>query len=261
VVTGTLPSGQQGAPLILQFRRRGGAWTDVASGSTGPGGGYRLAARLTRSGEIRVIVADGPAARTDGSASAPHGFSVGSLLRARALRSSVVQGNPALVAGRLVDAGPGRRVDLQCRAGTGWQTVARTSTEREGAFRLRFTPMAMRPLQLRVRFAGDDDLGPAQTSVGRITVLHNALASWYGPGFYGRPVACGGAPLGYNQLGVAHRTLPCGTAVTLRYRGRSLRVRVIDRGPFVGAREFDLTRATKVRLRFRGVGVVQVSLA
>ena len=55
-------------------------------------------------------------------------------------------------------------------------------------------------------------------------------------------------------MGVANKTLPCGTLVTLRYDGRTVRVAVIDRGPYVAGREFDLTEATKQALGFGGVG-------
>ena len=73
------------------------------------------------------------------------------------------------------------------------------------------------------------------------------LASWYGPGFYGNRTACGQT---YSPaiLGVAHRTLPCGTLVTLTYGGRSVTVPVIDRGPFVSGRTLDLSYATKLAL-------------
>jgi len=57
-------------------------------------------------------------------------------------------------------------------------------------------------------------------------------------------------------MGVANRTLPCGTLVTLRYNGRTVRVPVIDRGPYVGSREFDLTEATKLALGFGDTGTV-----
>jgi rare lipoprotein A (peptidoglycan hydrolase) len=57
-------------------------------------------------------------------------------------------------------------------------------------------------------------------------------------------------------LGVANRTLPCGTRVTLRYRGRRVRVPVIDRGPYVGGREYDLTAATKQALGFPSTGAL-----
>jgi len=59
---------------------------------------------------------------------------------------------------------------------------------------------------------------------------------------------------------VANKSLPCGTPITLRYRGRSVRVRVVDRGPFVAGREFDLTAATKRRLGFGSVGTIWVAV-
>lgn len=66
--------------------------------------------------------------------------------------------------------------------------------------------------------------------------------SWYGPGFYGKRTACGVA---YTRevLGVAHRTLPCGTLVTFRNpaNGRTVTVRVIDRGPYVPGRQWDMS--------------------
>ncbi|HZA88842.1 MAG TPA: septal ring lytic transglycosylase RlpA family protein [Solirubrobacterales bacterium] len=68
-------------------------------------------------------------------------------------------------------------------------------------------------------------------------------------------MACGGT-LTPSTVGVAHRSMPCGTRLTLRHAGRSVRVEVIDRGPFVGGREFDLTGATKNRLNFGSTGTV-----
>jgi rare lipoprotein A (peptidoglycan hydrolase) len=55
---------------------------------------------------------------------------------------------------------------------------------------------------------------------------------------------------------VANKTLPCGTKLTLRNGRHTLRVRVIDRGPYVAGREFDLTQATARRLHFRGHGAI-----
>ena len=88
-----------------------------------------------------------------------------------------------------------------------------------------------------------------------MTVYRPAAASYYGPGLYGGALACGGT-LQPGTLGVAHKWLPCGTKVRLRYRGRSITVPVIDRGPYVGGRDFDLTEATKDRLHFPDLGVV-----
>lgn len=66
--------------------------------------------------------------------------------------------------------------------------------------------------------------------------------SWYGPGFYGNRTACGVVVLQKDTIGVAHRSLPCGTRVTFRHDGKTVVTRVIDRGPYVAGRIFDLTR-------------------
>jgi rare lipoprotein A len=81
------------------------------------------------------------------------------------------------------------------------------------------------------------------------TVYRPAVASWYGPGFYGRKTACG-VRMTRTLLGVAHRKLPCGTEVALTYRGRSIVVPVVDRGPFRAGRRWDLTAATADALGF-----------
>ncbi len=66
--------------------------------------------------------------------------------------------------------------------------------------------------------------------------------SWYGPGFYGKRTACGVAYT-TSLMGVAHRTLPCGTLVTFRNpaNGRQVTVPVIDRGPYVAGRQWDMS--------------------
>jgi rare lipoprotein A len=75
-------------------------------------------------------------------------------------------------------------------------------------------------------------------------------ATWYGPGLYGRRTACG-AKLTHHTLGVAHKRLPCGTDVAIRYRGRTVVVPVIDRGPYSRGVDYDLTYATARRLGMR----------
>lgn len=66
--------------------------------------------------------------------------------------------------------------------------------------------------------------------------------SWYGPGFYGSRTACG-ETLTTSLIGVANRTLPCGALVTFRNptNGRVVTARVVDRGPYVSGRQWDLT--------------------
>lgn len=70
--------------------------------------------------------------------------------------------------------------------------------------------------------------------------IYDPEVSWYGPGFYGKRTACG---LAYTTtiLGVAHRTLPCGTLVDFSYNGRTITVPVIDRGPYVVGRQWDIS--------------------
>jgi peptidoglycan lytic transglycosylase len=164
---------------------------------------------------------------------------------------NVRAGRRAVVTGTVLPRMAGLVTYLQIRDGKRWRTIDRDRTGAQGRYRLRDKrryPMSARSRVL-VRAGGDR----AKRRIGRLNVYREALASWYGPGFYGRRTGCGGT-LGYSQLGVAHKTLPCGTKVTLRHNGRRVRVPVIDRGPYSGAREYDLTAATARKLGFRGHG-------
>ncbi len=66
------------------------------------------------------------------------------------------------------------------------------------------------------------------------------IATWFGPGFYGKQTACG-QTLTPSVIGVANRTLPCGTLVQVRYNGQALTVPVLDRGPYGHGADWDLT--------------------
>jgi rare lipoprotein A len=96
---------------------------------------------------------------------------------------------------------------------------------------------------------------PTGTVRGKVVVYRTASASWYGPGLYGNKLACGGT-LTPGTVGVANKTLPCGTRVTLRYRGHDATVPVVDRGPYAAGRVYDLTAATKHKLHFGSTGMV-----
>jgi rare lipoprotein A (peptidoglycan hydrolase) len=88
-----------------------------------------------------------------------------------------------------------------------------------------------------------------------------AGASWYGgPSMWGRETACG-ETLRKNTLGVAHRSLPCGTTVKFVYHGHSLVTQVIDRGPYVHGRSWDLTQAASEALALEGIGQVRYAVA
>ncbi len=85
-------------------------------------------------------------------------------------------------------------------------------------------------------------------------------ASWYGPGLWGRKTACGQTLLP-GTLGVAHKKLPCGTTVKFVYHGREVVTQVIDRGPYVDGRAWDLTKAASDALGFEGVGRLRYAVA
>lgn len=82
--------------------------------------------------------------------------------------------------------------------------------------------------------------------------------SWYGPGFYGHRTACGYL-MTTSLIGVAHRTLPCGTRVILRNpaNGRVVTAVVVDRGPYVSGRAWDMTGGLCTALRHCYTGAIQ----
>jgi Lytic transglycolase len=93
------------------------------------------------------------------------------------------------------------------------------------------------------------------------SAFRTAGASWYGgPGMWGRRTACG-ETLRKDTLGVAHRSLPCGTTVKFVYHGHALVTQVIDRGPYVHGRSWDLTQAASEALELEGVGQVRYAVA
>src|SRR6478752_3191694 len=112
---------------------------------------------------------------------------------------------------------------------------------------------------------------PAERSHQEITVPKNAkvlytevgYASWYGPGFQKRNAA-NGQPYDMNGMTAAHRTLPLSTIarVTDVKTGDSVLVRITDRGPFVGDRVIDLSRAAARRLSVfqKGVALVRIEV-
>jgi rare lipoprotein A (peptidoglycan hydrolase) len=82
---------------------------------------------------------------------------------------------------------------------------------------------------------------PAPVATTAPAPAHNgAVATWFGPGFYGRQTACG-QTLTPGVIGVANRTLPCGTLVQITYKGHTLTVPVLDRGPYAHHASWDLT--------------------
>jgi hypothetical protein len=95
----------------------------------------------------------------------------------------------------------------------------------------------------------------ASDRTGRVYVFRRSYASYFGPGLYGSGLACGGH-LSPGTVGVAHKTLPCGTRVAFKVGNRVVTARVIDRGPYIAGRDWDLTTALKNKLGFGSTGTV-----
>ena len=85
------------------------------------------------------------------------------------------------------------------------------------------------------------------------------MASWYGPGFQGNHTANGEI---YNMYGytAAHKSLPFNTWLKVTHNGRSVFVRINDRGPYVGGRIIDLSLSGAQAIGISGVGFVSAEI-
>lgn len=156
-------------------------------------------------------------------------------------RATRIRGTSAGMAGQTI-AIESRRSRRQ-----GWNPVASVRVADDGTFVTSWKPTTTGRLELRAVSASASSSGTtgarAASAAERVIVYRKLTATWYGPGFYGNRTACGQV-LKTSTRGVAHRSLPCGTKVALRYRGRSVVVPVIDRGPYANGATYDLTGAT-----------------
>jgi 3D (Asp-Asp-Asp) domain-containing protein len=119
------------------------------------------------------------------------------------------------------------------------------------------TADSVRTFQRRHRVHADGVVG-ARTRKKIARSMPKSVASWYGPGFFGERTACG-VKLRHRTIGVAHRHLPCGTRVTLKYRGRYVRARVIDRGPYTRGVRWDLTQRTARKLHLTTTDTIRAA--
>ncbi len=104
------------------------------------------------------------------------------------------------------------------------------------------------------------DANPNFASINMIN-LGTMTASWYGPRFHGKTTANGET---YNQMAytAAHKTMPFGTLlkVTNLRNGKSLIVRINDRGPYIDGRDLDLSKGTALALGMIKRGVIKVKV-
>lgn len=175
-------------------------------------------------------------------------------------------GAPLRITGAFDTALADRRVRVERRTPAGrWQRVRTARVRSTGRFAAVWKTRSTRVHELRVVLeptaaAKADDGAATARAAGdapsvKIAVLGRVKATWYGPGLYGNRTSCG-VTLAPDTVGVAHRTLPCGTQVEFRRGGRTVVAPVIDRGPFANDATFDLTETVADRVGVTGVDPV-----
>jgi rare lipoprotein A len=153
----------------------------------------------------------------------------------------------------------GRTVEIE-RSGhqTNWQwaPTVHTTVAPDGSFSATWHTNHIGRFAIRAVITSTHSASSASvTSSLTTTVYRPSKASWYGPGMYGTQTACG-TTLTKRTIGVANRTLPCGMRVAIYFHGRTLTVPVIDHGPYVAGRDWDLTAATAQVLGIDGVATI-----
>ena len=174
--------------------------------------------------------------------------------------STVLERQVAVVTGAVPAAASGHGLWLQLRASSKrpWVTVASAAATAGGSFTIAWRAIRAGQLQLRVISAGVASTSSV-TATPQVTlsVYKPVVATWYGPGFYGNRTACG-EKLTRSIVGVADRTLPCGTPVSISYNGQTLTLPVIDRGPYANSATLDLTSAAAEELGLAETSTVEM---
>lgn len=133
-----------------------------------------------------------------------------------------------------------------------WASTASATIQPDGSFSAVWHTNHIGRFAIRAVIAGRSVAQAARdTPPLTITVYRPSRATLYGPGLYGRRTACR-RKLTRRTIGLANRTLRCGTKVALYYRGRTMVVPVIDRGPYANGADWDLTEATGRALGLHG---------
>ena len=195
-------------------------------------------------------------AEAGGGAVAPTGGHVATVTDGRitvSAKSNAVLGRTVRFRGHVPTSDAGRTITIERfddkRAD--WVPEAAAIVKADGGFVARWRTDHIGRFRLRATVDDDTTARASQASPElALTVYKPARATWYGPGFYGRTTACGQTMNRY-LVGVAHRTLPCGTNVAVMYKGRILTVPVVDRGPYANGAHWDLTYAAARALNFR----------
>lgn len=255
-VRGHLEGGMPADEVALERRKPHGEWRTIRTQTIDEEGRVEFhLSDLRRTATYRLAYTDPTTEMTSTSETAR--IRVRPKLRFRLRPHDVLKGRTVKLTGGLYPRVPtARRVVIHQKVSGEWRWVDKVSVN-DGSFSATFTARHRGHRRIRVTFRGDE-FNTKKKARRTLRVYNRALATWYGPGFYGNHTACG-KRLNSDTLGVAHRNLPCGTKVSILYKGRTITVPVIDRGPYTSA-DYDLTEETAERLRFEGrdtIGVTQ----
>jgi rare lipoprotein A len=174
-----------------------------------------------------------------------------------ATRASAILRNGLSFSGDAPRSDAGKTLEIERlghETGWTWTDTVTTTIERNGQFSAVWHTNHIGRFAIRSVLETTVGAASAPPTV-TITVYRQSLATMYGPGFWGQRTACG-KKLTRSMLGVANRTLKCGTEVALYYRGRTLTVPVIDRGPYANGADWDLTEATDTALGIPGTATI-----
>jgi hypothetical protein len=176
-----------------------------------------------------------------------------------ATRASEMLRSPTRFYGNVGPAAAGSTIEIERRGretGWAWAPTTHGTAASDGSF------SALWPTNHIGRFAiravveqGQTARAAAASPSLTIIVYRPSLATFYGPGFYGQRTACG-VVLRRHTLGVANRTLKCGTPVAIDYNGQTIVVPVVDRGPYAHDADWDLTAATARLLSIPGTAMI-----
>jgi rare lipoprotein A len=136
-----------------------------------------------------------------------------------------------------------------------WAPTVSTTVQPGGAFSVTWNTDHIGRFSIRAVLQTKLAQPAAATQAMPVTVYLPSVASWYK--LFGHSTACG-EKLTRHTLGVANKALPCGEDVALYYHGRTMVVPVIDRGPYVRGRRYDLTYATAKALGTVSAGVATI---
>jgi rare lipoprotein A len=175
--------------------------------------------------------------------------------------ASAVLSNKLSFSGSAPSSAAGETIEIE-RLGhqTNWQwaPTAQVTVGSDGSFSVTWSTDHIGRFFIRaVLNSGSSANAAAATNAPTVTttVYRQSIATQYGPGFYGQRTACGHR-LTRTTIGVANRTLKCGSQVAILFHGHTMIVPVIDRGPYANHADWDLTEATGQALGISGTATI-----